>query len=43
MIKNVEELDKLKNKLKGTSIAVGYFKRLLYDNNIPVAQVSLLE
>lgn len=40
-LKGGEELDKLKNKLRNSnSILVGYFKGLLYDNNIPVAQVA---
>lgn len=39
-LKGGEELNRLKNKSKGTSIVVGYFKGLLYDNNIPVAQIA---
>lgn len=39
-LKGGEKLNRLKNKLKGTSIAVGYFKGLLYDNNIPMVQIA---
>lgn len=37
ILKGGEELNKLKDS---TSIAVGYFRGLLYDNNIPIAQIA---
>lgn len=36
ILKDGEELNKVKD---GTSIVVGHFRGLLYDNNIPIAQI----